>query len=80
MQYHSIWHWFHEDVLLFRNNLPASDLNLDKYKEKVIDKNHRQLIIHDFEFFDIGRYLCTNGIYEDFIDLSHESNKFVCKY
>lgn len=77
LQYHPVWHWFEDDKFLFRNTLPASDLNFDKYNVKVIDDNNTQLIIHGFEFVDIGRYLCTNGIYGDVIDLSHESNKFV---
>lgn len=78
-QFHRDWHWFKDNALLYRNNRPSHDIDVNKYTEEKIDDYHRQLIIHDFEFVDIGQYYCSNGIFEDSIDLSQESENFICK-
>lgn len=76
-QYHQDWHWFKNNALLFRNNRPSYDIDVHKYTEETIDDYHRQLTIHDFEFVDIGQYYCSNGIFEDFIDLSQEYGNLI---
>lgn len=78
-QYHKDWHWFKDNALLYRNNRPSHDIDANKYTEEIIDDYHRQLTIHDFKFDDIGQYFCSNGIFQDLIDLSQESGKFICK-
>ncbi|CAG2219368.1 unnamed protein product [Mytilus edulis] len=62
---------------VIQNNQPSRDIDVDKYTEEIIDSSHRQLTIYDFEFDDIGRYICSNGFFQDFIDLSKESGKFI---
>lgn len=80
LQYHKDWHWFRNNALLFRNHRPADNIDVNKYKEESIDDLHRKLTIHTFQFDDIGRYLCTNGVFDGFIDLSQETKNFICKH